>query len=203
MFTGIITHTTKITAHRNGADFLTLTFQKPTSWTDLRLGESVSTNGVCLTVSAVRPDEYDCQLVPETLANSSFGHKLPLAVNLERSLGVNERFGGHFVQGHVDGVGKVVKIGKKRGWRLYIEFASDNQELVIYKGSIAVNGVSLTVAGVSANTLTVALIPHTLEHTTLSLLKGGDTVNLEFDMIGKYIVKFMERRDTHATGATS
>lgn len=195
MFTGIITATTEITSHTKVNGGLALTFKKPAGWDDLVLGESIATNGACLTVAEIRADEYDCLLVPETLSKTSFGQTVPTSVNLERSLSAKDRFGGHFVQGHVDGMGTVAKIDTADGYRLDIEFGQDNQELVIYKGSITIDGVALTVTQVKDNLLSVALVPHTLESTTLRSLKVGDTVNLEFDMIGKYVAKIMENRD--------
>ncbi len=194
MFTGIITDTAKITSHKQSKDGLRLTFQKPIGWDDLALGESIATDGVCLTVAEIRTNEYGCQLVPETLSKTSFGTMIPESVNLERSLSVKDRFGGHFVQGHVDGVGKVIKIDNADEYRLHISCNADKQDLVIYKGSITVNGVSLTIAELKGNTFSVALVPHTLKSTTLGLVKVGDEVNLEFDMIGKYIAKIMESR---------
>ncbi len=192
MFTGIITDVAKITGSRETVDGLKLTFQKPKQWNDLRLGESVNTNGVCLTVAATRKDEYDCLLMPETLSKTSFGQKLPDTVNLERSLTLKDRFGGHFVQGHVDETGRVAKVEDADGYRLGIDFGSQNQPLVIYKGSITINGVSLTVAAVDDGVLEVALIPHTLQNTTLHGLRQGDLVNLEFDVLGKYVINSMK-----------
>jgi riboflavin synthase len=191
MFTGIITDVARVLDQKTEKGGLTLTFQKPKSWTDLRLGESVATSGVCLTVTDIRPDSYDCHLMAETLKISAFGSGIPKAVNLERSLSARDRFGGHFVQGHVDGVGTVTKIDQTDGYYITIEFPVEAADLVIYKGSITINGVSLTVTDVKHNKLSVALIPHTLEHTTLDSLKEGDTVNLEFDMIGKYVARIM------------
>lgn len=198
MFTGIITHTTPIIRSQDVGGGKTVTFKKPVDWKDLQLGESVSTNGICLTVALVSSDEYDCHLIPETLARTAFGVKLPTTVNLERSLQVNDRYGGHFVQGHVDSVGTVTKITKTNDWRASISFSPEFRELVIYKGSITINGVSLTVAETSENNLSVALIPHTLERTTLKSLRVGEKVNVEFDMIGKYIVNIMDTRIDYA-----
>jgi riboflavin synthase len=195
MFTGIITDTAKVRHSRLVKDGLILTLERPTGWGDLALGDSVSTNGVCLTVAEIRDDEYDCMMVPETLRVTAFGGEVPAVVNLERPLREADRMGGHFVQGHVDGVGIVTKVSKDAGHDVYLRFPPESRELVIPKGSIAINGVSLTVAAVADNTLRVALVPHTLEHTTLGLLGVGDRVNLEFDMIGKYIVRIMEMRN--------
>lgn len=207
MFTGIITHTTDVTSSQPDKKGLTLTFKKPGTWDDLRIGESVNTDGVCLTVAAIRKSTYDCYLMPETLSKTSFGKHVPKSVNLERALGAADRFGGHFVQGHVDGIGTVSRIDKSDGWRVYIDFAPEFRELVITKGSITVNGVSMTVAALDNTTLCIAVIPHTLEHTTLKSLVEGNVVNLEFDMIGKYIIGVMKIRDAemeaHATSNKS
>ena len=227
MFTGIITDVVTVLKSRQDKGGVTLTLKKPTAWKDLDLGESIATNGVCLTVTDIRQKEYDCYIMPETMNVASFGFKIPKEVNLERSLSAKDRFGGHFVQGHVDGIGEVVSIQPGADYRLSIAFtASDdllealnpgmasaetqktiqkNQEqaaqgLVMYKGSITIDGVSLTVADVKDGVLTVALIPHTLEHTTLSSLKPGDKVNLEFDMIGKYIANILEKRPSLQPG---
>lgn len=191
MFTGIITHTTAITSQNKTSEGLTLTFENPKEWTDVVLGESIATDGVCLTVSDLQPDTYSVFLMPESLAKTTFGKKVPKRVNLERSLSAADRFGGHFVQGHVDGVGEVSKIDESDGYRLFVKYDKQSAPLVIPKGSITINGVSLTVVDAGRDELSVALIPHTLEHTTLSDLKPGDPVNLEFDMIGKYIVRNM------------
>ena len=194
MFTGIITDTTPVTHQAKEDGGLRLTFKKPKSWKDLALGESINTNGACLTMAAIRSSEYDCQLMPETLSKTSFGSNVPATVNLERALSATDRFGGHFVQGHVDGVGKVTKIDSTGEYRLFISFEADKQDLVISKGSITIDGVSLTVAEIQGANFSVAIIPHTLKQTTLGLLKVGDVVNLEFDTIGKYVAKIMESK---------
>lgn len=113
---------------------------------------------------------------------------------MERSLSAKDRFGGHFVQGHIDDVGTVTKVNQDNGYTVSVEFPAVFAELVIYKGSITINGASLTVTDIHDNVLSVALIPHTLEHTTLGALKPGDKVNLEFDMLGKYVAKIMASR---------
>jgi riboflavin synthase len=198
MFTGIITETAPIKRTEKLENGLKLTFKKP-KWDDLELGESIATNGVCLTVTAIRDDEYDVFLMPETLSKTSFGHKIPERVNLERALSTGDRFGGHFVQGHVDGVGKVIKINKTNGHKIEIKFPAKNTQLVMYKGSITVDGVSLTIASCKEDLLSVALIPHTLQYTTLNTLKEGDMVNLEFDMLGKYVVNILGQKDYAAS----
>jgi riboflavin synthase len=188
MFTGIISDTSAVHASKPTDEGMTVTFDRPASWTDLKEGESINTNGVCLTVAAIREREYDCFVVPETLSRTSFGKGLPKKVNLERALALNGRLDGHLVQGHVDGVGHVTASGDSGGPRLHIAFDPKSRHLVIEKGSITIDGVSLTVAALTDATLVVALVPYTLEHTTLGELSVGDTVNLEFDIIGKYVI---------------
>ncbi len=192
MFTGITSHVSQVKASQRKNDGLLVTFQKPEEWSDLELGESVATDGVCLTVTAIRADEYDCVLVQETLDKSTFGTKVPERVNVERALRVGDRMGGHMVQGHVDTVGKVVKITDNDGYKVEVEFPASLDSLVAYKGSICLNGVALTVTANESNTFEVAVIPYTLQHTTLGSLQNGDAVNLEFDMIGKYVAKAVE-----------
>ena len=189
MFTGIISDTAQVTVTSQDETGMTLTFQRPAGWNDLMVGESIATNGICLTVAAVRENEYDCEVVPETIARTSFGTHVPEVVNLERALSLSDRLSGHLVQGHVDGIGRVVDVkNDSNGRRLIVSFDKSSRDLVIYKGSITIDGVSLTVSKVDEDTLEVALIPHTLEHTTIDSLKKGDEVNLEFDVIGKYVL---------------
>lgn len=189
MFTGIVTNTTSVVGQKKANGGLKLTFKKPAGWDDLAIGESVSTDGACLTVADIRANEYDCVLVAETLAKTSFGRQVPAKVNLERALQLGGRLGGHFVQGHVDDIGTVKQLSKTG--QLEITYDPAHQNLVIYKGSIAINGVSLTVANVSRASFKVALVPHTLKNTSLGALGSGDCVNLEFDMIGKYIERIV------------
>lgn len=192
MFTGIITATSKIVSSEKVGNDLQVTFERPTDWDDLELGESISTNGVCLTVTAIHDDSYDCVLVPETLQRSSFGKQLPERVNLERSLTLQDRLDGHLVQGHVDVVGQVEAIDQSAGHEVTIGYNPEHQRLLIEKGSITIDGVALTISALSGINFTVALIPHTLENTTLGSLKVGNEVNLEFDVVGKYVVRNLE-----------
>ena len=201
MFTGIVSDTTTVRAGQLTDKGRTLSLARPPAWIDLQLGESVSVNGACLTVAALRDDEFDCFAVPETLDKTSFGTKLPERVNLERSLKVTDRFGGHFVTGHVDNVSQVTKIDQTDGYWLTVRFNTEFRDLVLYKGSITINGVSLTIAEATKDSLRVTLIPHTLEHTTLSTLQVGDQVNLEFDVLGKYVLNSQKVRSDHATGS--
>lgn len=192
MFTGIITATAPILSAKKQNNGLKLTLPIPDDWEDIEIGESIATNGACLTVSEKTETEYSVFLMPETLKITSFSHKLPKRLNLERALKIGDRLSGHIVQGHVDGVGEVSKIDETDGYRIFIKFPTNFRPLLIQKGSITIDGVSLTVASLTNNTFSVALIPHTLNHTTLGLLRLGDKVNLEFDIIGKYATNLIK-----------
>jgi riboflavin synthase len=200
MFTGIITNIATVLRHKPVGDGLELTFARPAGWGDLALGESVATNGVCLTVSALREGEYDCYVMGETLGKTTFGGELPARVNLERAMTAADRIGGHLVSGHADGVGRVTAVDVADGYLVSVEFPVEGKRLVINKGSICIDGVSLTVAKAAGNVLSVALIPHSLENITLGDLRVDSKVNLEFDMVGKYIANMMEARQDYAKG---
>lgn len=160
------------------------------------VGDSVAVNGVCLTVTSVSGDELIFDAVPETLSRSTLGSlRSGDRVNLESSLKAGSAIGGHFVQGHVDGVGVVESIRRMEdSATIRICAPREVMRYVVEKGSIAVDGISLTVASVDDSGFTVAVIPHTLEVTTLGLKRSGDKVNLEADIIGKYVEKFLAGR---------
>jgi riboflavin synthase len=193
MFTGIISDISSVRESEKSDEGILLTFDRPASWTDIALGESINTSGVCLTITAIREHAYDCFVVPETLSRSSFGKKFPKQVNLERALALNGRLDGHFVQGHVDGVGRVTAIDNSDGRRVHIAFDTENRDLIVEKGSITIDGVSLTVAAITDTIVVVALVPYTLAHTTLGQLQVEDLVNLEFDIIGKYVINSLRK----------
>lgn len=189
MFTGIIKAVAKVekSEHKHGSLFLTLSV--PKGW-KLKAGNSVATNGVCITVQKAGTKQWHAELMPETLKKSSFGKHVPLRVNLERSLKLSDRLDGHFVLGHVDIVGTVVTEKKQgRSAILTIRYPKQFAALVASKGSIAVDGVSLTVVDAFRSRFTVALVDYTLKNTTLGERKSGDLVNLEFDVIAKYYTK--------------
>lgn len=192
MFTGIITATTAVSGSHKNENGLELVLKKPTDWTDLVVGESISTNGVCLTVASMSEDTYTVFLIPETLAKTTFGKCVPLQVNLERALQMQDRLGGHFVQGHVDTKGTIVGIDSSDGYIIEVNYPEKFKPLVIPKGSITVDGIALTVVSTKDNVLRVAIIPHTLQNTTIHALKLDDYVNLEFDLLGKYVVNLLE-----------
>ena len=161
---------------------------------ELSLGESVSVNGVCLTVTLIDGDEMQADIGPETARVTTLGSMRPgQCVNLERSLRAGDRFGGHFVQGHVDSIGKVdgIRPDGEAYW-LTISFPAALAPLFIAKGSVAVDGISLTVAALRERQFDVMIIPFTWAHTNVSALKVGDHVNLECDMIGKYVARAMD-----------
>lgn len=157
----------------------------------LKIDQSVSHNGVCLTVDALMPGTHRVTAVEETLSRTNLGHlQTGELVNLERCLSVNARLDGHLVQGHVDTTGTAIAVEDRNGsWEYRFRFPAEYAQLVINKGSICLNGISLTVFDVTTDQFTVAIIPYTYEHTNLKAVLPGKTVNLEFDMIGKYIVR--------------
>lgn len=190
MFTGIIEVLGRVeSVHAKGTN---RTFWIHSPFTaELKVDQSIAHNGVCLTVEAIDGDRYQVTAVQETLEKTSLGGWQPgTYVNLERSLLPSSRLDGHFVQGHVDTTGTCQSIRDKQGsWELVFRFPEQFAPLVIEKGSICINGISLTAFNVTRHSLTVAIIPFTWAHTNLQHLKEGDEVNLEFDMIGKYILR--------------
>jgi riboflavin synthase len=193
MFTGIVEERGVV----READTHRLVVGCGTVVTDSEVGASLAVNGVCLTVAARDEDWLAFDLSDETLARSSLGRLTPGApVNLERPVTLAARLGGHLVQGHVDGVGEVVEIERDdAGGAIFtVRVPEGLLRHVVEKGSIAIDGVSLTVAGISGEGVTVALIPHTLDVTTLGSVAPGDPVNLEIDVIAKYVERLMEGR---------
>lgn len=166
------------------------------SASDAAVGDSISISGCCLTVVAINRDSLDFEAGEETLSKTNLGRlKVGSRINLERSLAANARLGGHFVQGHVDGVAAVSKIVRNGDWTdMWFTPAGDQQRLLVPKGSVAIDGISLTVVHVTADQFSVALIPHTLEVTTLGSADIGDLVNIENDILGKYVDQLLERR---------
>lgn len=189
MFTGIIESIGAVVSSKKQGKNLVLVVQKPRGWR-FKLGESIALNGACSTVVNQTPTSFTVVLMPETLALTIFGGRLPQAVNLERPLRLNALVGGHLVLGHIDTMGTISKIvNDKKGWLVTIVFPKSFSRLIVPKGSIALNGVSLTIAKCAANAVTVALIPLTLTHTVFGKSRVGDKVNIEFDIIGKYALK--------------
>ena len=191
MFTGIIESLGKITnvkADRGNIDF---TIESEIS-KELKIDQSVSHNGVCLTVTEKSDNTHTVTAVKETLDKSSLKNfSVDDLINLERAMKLGERLDGHLVQGHVDGVAKCISVYANDGsWIYQFEFDIKNEMLLIEKGSICINGVSLTVFDIVKNTFKVTIIPYTYENTSFKKLKEGDMVNIEFDIIGKYLARF-------------
>jgi riboflavin synthase len=161
----------------------------------LAVGDSVSVDGVCLTAVDIDSRGFRADTSPETAARSTLGHiSRGGKVNLERALAAGQRLGGHFVQGHVDGTGRFERAQRTGdGWTVTVDFPSRLERYIVLKGSIAVNGISLTVASLEAKRLNVAVIPHTWERTTLQHLRPGDAVNIEVDILAKYVERMLGR----------
>jgi len=159
---------------------------------ELKIDQSLAHNGVCLTVTAIENGRHQVTAIDETLQRSNLGHlKVGQSINLERAMSGLSRFDGHLVQGHVDTVGSVTEVIDKDGsWIFTFNFPEENEYLLVDKGSVCINGVSLTVNNPTQNTFQVAIIPYTFEHTTFNHLNPGDSVNLEFDILGKYIARY-------------
>ena len=193
MFTGIIETLGVVTNVVKEQENVHLTI-KSTITSELKIDQSVAHNGVCLTVVAINNDEYTVTAIKETLDKTNIG-KLKTAniVNLERAMKLGDRLDGHIVQGHVDETGICKNIEDQNGSTVYtFEYNSDKNNITIEKGSITVNGVSLTVVNSKKDAFSVAIIPYTKEHTTFKTLQVNDTINLEFDVIGKYIKRMFE-----------
>ena len=196
MFTGIVEEVGHITRIEQRGENRRITITAVHAPKELQTGNSVSVSGVCLTALDIKPGSFCADLAPETWVRTSFSriHEGAL-VNLELPMKSDGRFGGHIVQGHVDGVGKLIafdRISDSENWWLDIELPDDVEKYTVYKGSISIEGISLTVAKLEKNRCTIAIIPHTVEMTNLHSLKPGDPVNLEADLIAKYVEKMMK-----------
>jgi riboflavin synthase len=194
VFTGIIEEIGTIQEIRFMHEGAVITIAAAEILPGLKIGDSVSVNGVCLTATSVGTGSFSCDISAETLRLSSFKKaKQGLKVNIERSLMLGGRLGGHIVQGHVDGVGRLLgRIPSGNGYELSFYFPRELERYLVYKGSIAVHGVSLTIASLEKESFTVAAIPLTLEATNLKQLKVGDPVNIEVDILGKYFERFFQ-----------
>ena len=193
MFTGIIESVAIVEKLEKKGKNIELKLSSNLS-SKLRVDESLSHNGVCLTVTSCDENFYCVTIVDESLKKSNFSTiEVGSQVNLERSLVINGRLDGHIVQGHVDDIRQCIKkVDQENSWLYTFEFSEKYSNLIIEKGSICVNGVSLTCFDVSDNKFTVAIIPHTYENTNFKFLKEGEAVNLEFDILGKYIKKILK-----------
>jgi riboflavin synthase len=203
MFTGIVEEVGRVARLEQKGENRRITIEARNSPKELKTGDSVAVSGVCLTALDIRPNSFRADLAPETWIRTSFSRIHEGAqVNLELPMKADGRFGGHIVQGHVDGTGKLIgfdRIPDSENWWLHIELPEELDKYVVYKGSIAIEGISLTVATLQDRVCTVAIIPHTVELTNLSSLKPGDPVNLETDLIAKYVEKMMRGESSNSS----
>lgn len=197
MFTGIIEELGTIKNISQKGQTQTLTIRASKIIEDVKLGDSISVNGVCLTVTDFTTDHFTADIMPETFKSTSLSMlKERSIVNLERAMSANGRFGGHFVTGHVDTTGHILnKNPKENAIYIDIQIPKELSHLLLLKGSIAIDGTSLTIFGVTAKTVTVSIIPHTAKESVLGIKKVGDIVNIEFDMMAKYLYNFMQKNN--------
>ncbi len=201
MFTGIIEEKGIIENIIFGSKSCKLTISGSVIFDDLKLGDSVAVNGVCLTVSKLLSNKFEADVMAETMRRTAMGTlKKGSHVNLERAMQLNGRFGGHIVSGHIDGVGTIInKVTEDNAVLVTISADSEVMKYIVFKGSITLDGISLTVASVKNNRFTVSIIPHTAKETTLLDKKIGDKINIECDIVGKYIEKFISKPESGIT----
>ena len=190
MFTGIIEEMARVRDIEHQGDNIHLTLESNISH-ELYVDQSIAHNGACLTVTDVQPPLYKVTLIQETLHKTNFQHiRINEYVNIERSIRINGRLDGHFVSGHIDTTGTITKISDRNGsYELWIQHPQSPYFITVPKGNIAINGISLTVVESLPNAFSVHIIPYTYTHTNIQYLKEGSIVNLEFDLLGKYIAK--------------
>ena len=197
MFTGIVRELGRVVSAEGGGEGLALVVEAPSTAADTNVGDSISIDGCCLTADAVDGAGISLRAVPETLARTTLG-RLATGdpVNVEPAIRAGDPLGGHYVQGHVDAVGRVQSVeAEGEGLRVFVEAPGDVLRYCVEKGSITVDGVSLTVAELADDAFAVALVPHTLVATTLSALRPGQQVNLEVDVLAKYVERLLRARD--------
>ena len=193
MFTGIIENIAIVKIIKKDGDNLVFTFESNIT-SELKIDQSISHNGICLTVVDIFENNYSVVAIKETVLKSSIKNwKIGDEINLERAMKIGDRLDGHLVQGHVDQIAICENIKEEKGsWYFSFKYKK-SENITIEKGSISVNGISLTVVNSKTNKFSVAIIPYTYNHTNFKNLKVGDTVNLEFDMVGKYISKLVSQ----------
>ncbi len=200
MFTGIVEEVGRIARIEQKGENRRIIIEGQNTPKQLKTGDSCAVSGVCLTALAITPTSFAADLAPETWVRTSLSRTTAGAlVNLELPLKADGRMGGHMVQGHVDGVGKLVefeRIANSDDYWLHVEVPAELEKYLVFKGSIAIEGISLTVARLEGLVCTVAIIPHTVEMTNLGSLKPGDPVNIETDIVAKYLEKWMRRPET-------
>lgn len=207
MFTGIIEETGRISAIKRGAKSSALQIAANRIFEDLKTGDSVAVNGVCLTVTKIENKIFCADVMSETLSRSSLGElRQNSPVNLERAMAADGRFGGHMVSGHIDGTGTVMRIERDDNAVWYTIKAPEKiMTYIVEKGSVAIDGISLTVAKAGRDNFSVSVIPHTMRETILDTKRVGSKVNLENDIVGKYVERFvqMPKKETEGKGITA
>jgi riboflavin synthase len=203
MFTGIIEEVGRVTHIKQRGENRRITIAATNTPKKLETGDSIAVSGVCLTALNIQPDSFSADLAPETWVRTSFSRMYEGAlVNLELPMKADGRFDGHIVQGHVDGVGEFIALNRIKdsdNFWLRIEIPHDVEKYTVFKGSISIEGISLTIAKLEGVICTVAIIPHTVEMTNLHSLKPGDPINLEADLIAKYVEKMMSRESAQSS----
>jgi riboflavin synthase len=195
MFTGIVEGIGTVTQAQRRGDLVSLTIAVPAALTDMVVGDSICVNGACLTVRALRQGAFEADCTAETLQRTHLGSLKPIdEVNLERALKLSDRLGGHLVTGHVDGLGYISEMARGSGsMTMTMRVPQEIASFLVEKGSVAVEGVSLTVNSIRGAEFQVAVIPHTAQNTTLGRRRVGDQVNIEVDIIGKYVQRLMRQ----------
>lgn len=201
MFTGIVEEVGTVKQIKQGSESLQLQINAKKILQDVNLGDSISVNGVCLTVTNFTESTFDMDIMPETFHHTALRHlKVGSKVNLERAMSANGRFGGHFVSGHVDGIGKIVHRETRDNAEYYkIQVSPELSKYMMLKGSVSVDGTSLTIFGIENDVFTISLIPHTQEATILSTKNVGDEVNIECDMLLKYVYQLLNGKEQGTT----
>ena len=203
MFTGIVEEVGRIARIQQDGENRRIVIEAKETPGQLKVGDSCAVSGVCLTATAPTPTSFCADLAPETWVRTSFSRITEGAVvNLELPLRADGRMGGHMVQGHVDGVGTLAafdRVPDSENWWLHIDVPADLEKYLVYKGSIAIEGISLTVARLEGLRCSVAIIPHTVEMTNLGTLKPGDPVNIETDIVAKYLEKWFRREPANSS----
>lgn len=196
MFTGIIEEIGKVRKIERQSNSIKLTIEANVILDDVKLGDSIATNGICLTVSSFSKNSFTVDVMPETVYRTNLNDlKVNDLVNLERALMLNGRLGGHIVSGHVDGTGRIVrKINDDKAVRITIEASKKILSMMVEKGSVTIDGISLTITDVTDADFSVSIVNHTQNETTITAKNIGDIVNIENDIIGKYISKFVDNK---------
>ena len=197
MFTGLIEEIGEITQFKINQDFALLSIKAQKILTNVQIGDSISVNGICMTVNDFNSTQFNADIMKTTLEKTNLIYKkIGSKVNLERAMQLQSRIGGHLISGHIDCCGKITNIQKLQNNKIIeIETLESLKKYIIPQGSIAVDGISLTIDQVTTTGFTVSIIPYTMKETTLSFSKVGDLVNLEADLIGKYVQNYLENKD--------